>query len=173
MDELISERLILRKIVREDVPSIFNNWASDPEVTKFLTWPTHDSIEKTNKIMDFWMKDYQDPKTIRYGIVLKESNELIGMIDIVGYVNDNPEIGYCLSRKYWNKGYMTEALKALVEYLFSLGFTKVVIEADVNNIGSNRVIEKCGFSFTHQEYKEHCSRFKEEPVTVNWYEIVK
>jgi RimJ/RimL family protein N-acetyltransferase len=69
MDELISERLILRKIVREDVTSIFNNWASDPEVTKFLTWLPHDTIEKTNQIMDFWMKEYEDPKTIRYGIV--------------------------------------------------------------------------------------------------------
>lgn len=168
MDELISERLILRKIVREDVTSIFNNWASDPEVTKFLTWPPHDTIEKTNQIMDFWMKEYEDPKTIRYGIVLKESNELIGMIDVVGYVNDNPEIGYCLSRKYWNKGYMSEALDRLLKDLFSIGFKTIVIEADQNNIASNKVIEKCGFTFTHQETKLSSS-FKPYLVTVNWY----
>lgn len=68
---------------------------------------------------------------------------------------------------------MTEACKAFVKHLFDIGFSKVVIEADVRNIGSNRVIEKSGFSFAHKERKEHCSEFKPEPITVNWHEIVK
>lgn len=168
MDEIISERLILRKVVREDVNSIFNNWASDPEVTKFMTWLPHDSIETTNKIMDYWLEEYKNPKTIRYGIVLKESNELIGMIDVVHYVDGNPEIGYCLSRKHWNKGYMSEALDRLLKYLFSIGFKTVIIGAEQNNIASNKVIQKCGFTFTHQETKL-CSSFKPYLVTINWY----
>ena len=171
-DELITERLLLRKLKKDDVESIFYNWASDPEVSRYVTWPTHDNIEQTQQILDFWLKEYENPKTIRYGIVLKETGELIGAIDVVDYVDDNPEIGYCLSRKHWNKGYMSEACSALVEHLFAIGYQTIVIEADEDNIGSNRVITKCGFEFTHKETKQ-CSAFKPDVITVNWYKKSK
>ena len=168
IDELSTERLILRKLKKEDAESIFSNWASDPEVTKYVTWNAHSNVEQTKQIIDIWLKEYENPKTVRFGITLKGSGELIGTIDVVDYVDGNPEIGYCLSRKYWNKGYMTEACNALVNYLFAIGYKTVVIEADENNIGSNRVIEKCGFEFTHKETKQ-CSSFKPKIITVNWY----
>lgn len=66
------------------------------------------------------------------------------MIDVVGYHHDDPVIGYASARKYWNNGYMTEALRALKNELLEK-FAVIVIEADVNNIGSNRVIQKNGF----------------------------
>ena len=172
LDELSTERLVLRKLVIDDVNSIFNNWANDPEVTKYMTWEAHKSIEETKQILDIWLKEYKNPKTIRYGIVLKENNELIGAIDVVDYIDNNPEIGYCLSRKYWNKGYMTEACKAVVEYLFAIGYKTILIEADERNIGSNRVIEKVGFKYTNKETKL-CSSFKPDVITVNWYKIIK
>ena len=170
---LETERLLLRKPKIEDVKPMFNNWASDPEVTKYLTWPAHENIEVTKRVVDCWLKEEKDPKTIRFVITLKDNSEPIGSIDVVGYIEDNPEIGYCLSRKYWNHGLMTEACKAFVKYIFSKGFNKVLIKAVVENIGSNRVIEKCGFKFTHKEYREHQSAFKAEPVTINCYELVK
>ena len=172
LDELSTERLVLRKLVIGDANSIFNNWANDPEVTKYMTWKAHKSIEETKQILDIWLNEYKEPKTIRYGIVLKENNELIGAIDVVGYVDNNPEIGYCLSRKYWNKGYMTEACEAVVEYLFAIGYKTILIEADERNIGSNRVIEKVGFKYTNKETKP-CSSFKPDIITVNWYKIIK
>ena len=172
LDELSTERLVLRKLVIDDVNSIFNNWANDPEVTKYMTWKAHKSIEETKQILDIWLNEYKEPKTIRYGIVLKENNELIGAIDVVDYIDNNPEIGYCLSRKYWNKGYMTEACKAVVEYLFAIGYKTLLIEADERNIGSNRVIEKVGFKYTNKETKP-CSSFKPDIITVNWYKIIK
>lgn len=66
---------------------------------------------------------------------------------------------------------MTEACKAFSDYLFDIGFHTIVIEANVDNLASNRVIAKCGFVFTRQEKKEHCSAFKPEPIIVNWYEM--
>ena len=169
---LSTKRLILRRLTNEDANSIYNNWANDPEVTKYMTWNAHKSIEDTKQILAIWLKEYEEPKNIRYGIVLKENNELIGAIDVVGYVHNNPKIGYCLSRKYWNKGYMTEACEALVEYLFAIGYKTILIEADERNIGSNRVIEKVGFKFTNKETKP-CSSFKPDVITVNWYKIIK
>ena len=170
-DKLITERLVLRKLRKEDAESIFNNWASNPEVTKYVTWNAHTSIEQTKQILDIWLKEYQNPKTVRLGITLKDSDELIGAIDVVDYIDGNPEIGYCLSRKYWNKGYMTEACGAMMNYLFNIGYKTVVIEADENNVGSNKVIEKVGFEFTHKETKQ-CSSLKPEIITVNWYRKV-
>ena len=165
-----TERLILRKVRREDAEPMFRNWASDPEVTKYVTWPPHESIQTSNAVIQQWIKEENDPKTIRYMITTKESDEPIGSIDVVDYLDGAPEIGYCLSRKHWGKGYMTEACKAFIKYLMDIGFNKIVIEANVENLASNRVIQKCGFVFTHQEHKEHCSPFKPEPITVNWYE---
>jgi ribosomal-protein-alanine N-acetyltransferase len=124
-------------------------------------------------VVDNWLKEEKDPKTIRFIITLKDNDEPIGSIDVVGYIDDNPEIGYCLARKYWNQGLMTEACKALIKYLFDIGFKKIFIKAMVENIGSNKVIEKCDFKFTHREYREHQSAFKAEPATLNCYELVK
>ena len=170
-ERLKTKRLVLRKLTIDDATAMYEGWCSDPEVTKYLTWNHHKNIDETKAILSSWIKDYDSPDTIRYGICLKGSGKLIGSIDVVGYADGNPEIGYCLAKQYWNNGYMSEALSELIKYLFKIGFNKIVIEANINNIGSNRVIEKCGFKFTHKETKEHCSIFKPEPVTVNWYEI--
>lgn len=168
-----TRRLLLRKFEINDVEKMFSNWANDPEVTEYMTWLPHENIEITKSIINIWLEEYKNPNTYRYAITIKETGELIGSIDVVCYINGVPEIGYCLSRKYWNMGYMTEAAKAFIEYLFSKGFKEILIEADVRNIASNRVIEKCGFKFTHKEEKEHCSSFKPEPITVNWYKLTK
>ena len=170
---LVTERLLLRKVKIKDVEPMYNNWASDPEVTKYLTWLPHENIINTEAIVKEWIKQENDPKTIRYMITIKGNDEPIGSIDVVNYIDGAPVIGYCLSRQYWNKGYMTEACKTFAKYLFDIGFKRIVIEADVRNIGSNRVIEKCGFTFTHKEEKEHASQFKSYPITVNWYQITK
>ena len=172
-DFIETDRLILRKVKAEDAEPMFRNWASDPEVTKYVTWLPHEDIRVTKWIIQEWLKEESDPKTIRFMITAKESDEPIGMIDVVGYIDDAPEIGYSLSRKQWGKGYMTEACKAFMKYLFDIGFERIVIEADIRNPASNRVIEKCGFIFTGKEDKEHCSSLKPEPITVNWYEIRK
>ena len=168
-----TERLLLRKPRIEDAKPMFDNWANDPEVTKYLTWNPHENIEVTKMIINHWLDEEKDLKTVRFVITLKDSGEPIGSIDVVNYIDGSPEIGYCLSRKYWNKGLMTEACKAFSKYLFGKGFKKVLIKAVVENIGSNRVIEKCGFKFTHQEYLEHQSSFKPNPATVNCYELIK
>ena len=168
MNEFDSERLSFRRIRPEDSKRIFECWASDEEVTKYVTWPAHKNVETTEYVVDMWLKEYDDPACYRYGIELKETGGLIGMIDIVGYIDGKPEIGYVLGRAFWNRGYMTEALRAMTEYLFSGGFDTILIEADERNIGSNSVIRKNGFVFTHQETRP-CSSFKPELVTVNWY----
>lgn len=142
-----TERIILREFKLGDEYEMFSNWANDPEVVKYLTWPIHENIEVTRSIIQSWVNQYQDPKTIRFGITLKDTGELVGGIDVVNYFDGVPEVGYCLAKKCWNKGIMTEVFSAFRDYLFTLGFKKITIRAEVENIGSNRVIQKCGFKF--------------------------
>ena len=174
MTKIVTDRCVLRKVREDDAEAMFNNWANDKEVTKFLTWPTHENIEVSRQIINRWLEEEKDPKTVRFVITLKDVDEAIGSIDIVNYDKEgNPEIGYCLSRKYWNQGLMSEICKEFVNHLFDLGFKKVLIRADENNIGSNRVIEKNGFKFVKKERLEHQSAFKPEPAILNCYEIAK
>jgi len=172
-DKLVTERLILRKLRKDDAEAMYNNWCNDPEVAKYTLWVAHENVEVTKMLVDMWLKEYQDPKTIRFVITLKDKDEPIGSIDVVHYRDGLPEVGYCLSKKHWGNGIMTEACKAFIDYLFELGFPKILICVDARNIASNKVIEKCGFTFTHEESIKHRSPVGPESVIVNWYELAK
>ena len=166
---LETERLILRPFRESDAHDMFYGWTNDPEVTKYLTWNTHQTIEETQYVLDMWVKEYEDPKRINFAIELKDGNRLIGGTDVVGYEEGSPVIGYNLSRRYWNKGYMTEACKCVLEYLFSIGYSRVIIEADVDNTGSNKVIQKCGGVLY-----DTCEKYvpmKDKTVLVNKYSV--
>ena len=144
---LETERLILRPFSMDDAEAMFTGWASDSEVTEYLTWPPHESIDVTKSVLAGWVSEYEKPERLNFGIELKESGRLIGGIDVVGYmggVDGTPVIGYVSAKEFWGNGYMTEACKCLLKYLFDKGYNEVRIDAMVENAGSNRVIQKCG-----------------------------
>ena len=168
---LETDRLRLRPFRLDDAEAMFSRWASDDEVTKYLTWPTHKSVEDTKALLARWVAEYERPERLNFAIELKEEgNKLIGGIDVVHYDEGMPVIGYNLSRAYWGRGIMTEACRRVLDYLFSQGFEAVKIDAIAENIGSNRVIRKCGGELVKTE-TEHL-KLKDKDVTVNRY-IVK
>lgn len=173
MKELETERLRLRYINENDAENIFYGWANDPEVTKYLTWYNHESVDQTNMILALWLPLYEDSDTYRWGIERKEDGALMGMIDVVEYIDGNPVIGYCSGKKYWGNGYMTEACKAVINVLFNDGYSSIFIEAVDKNIGSNRVIEKCGFKFIGKKEGKLSEWKPDQIVTVNQYRIDK
>lgn len=157
MKELRSERLILRALRPEDADSIFKNWAGDPDVTRYLGWYPHGHAGVTRTVLEKWMEEYartEGEKVWRYGIELLETGELIGMIDVVGYHHGNPVIGYASGKRFWGHGYMTEALKMLVQELREAGYEALVIMACEENAASNRVIEKAGFTYVFSERRK-------------------
>ena len=114
-----TRRLVLRRFTLSDAEPMYRNWASDPEVTRYLLWPAHESEEETKGILKGWIAAYEKPEKYEWCIELKEIGEAIGSIGVVA-VNEkvqSMEVGYCLSCDYWNKGIMSEALEAVVEYL--------------------------------------------------------
>ena len=142
-----TERLLLRKFKSDDAGQVFNNWAKDPDNVKYLTWKAHEKIGDTLDIINKWIDGYKNKDFYRWCITLKETGEVIGGIDVVDIIEfrSTCEIGYVLSKKYWNNGFMTEALRAVINYLFgSVGFNRIQLLHLVDNPASGKVMIKCG-----------------------------
>ena len=144
---LETKRLILRKFTADDAEDMFANWASDPEVTRFLTWPAHSSADVTRSVLNDWISRYPDGGFFNWAIEWKETGSVIGNIAVVRLEEaiDEAELGYCLGRAYWGRGIMPEALRAVIGYLFdTVGISRITAGHDVNNPKSGRVMEKAG-----------------------------
>lgn len=140
-----TNRLILRKITMNDSNDLFINWGSDIKTNEFLTFKCHESEDTTKKMINYWLKKYQN-NGYEWGIELKDTKEVIGIISAdTSYKYSTIEIGYSISSKYWNNGYTTEAIKEIINYLFKECNYKI-IEAIIpsDNIASIKVAEKCG-----------------------------
>ena len=146
-----TDRLILRPFTMADAEPMFRNWASDDEVTKHLTWPTHGSVEITSMVLSDWTSHYGEPDFYNWAIVLKENGpEPIGNISVV-HVKDSTlcaTMGYCMSRAHWRRGIMAEALTALIAFLFDeVGCNRIEADHDIENPASGRVMQKAGMTF--------------------------
>jgi len=149
--QIETERLILRKLTVNDAEEAYNNWCSSYNVSKYVMWKKHENVEETKKLFSAWEKEYEDLTTFRWIVELKDTNEIIGTIDVASkrYLPFGTcEIGYCYGEKFWGKGYGTEALKAVIKYLFEECDAEVIY-ADFmkNNPGSGKVMEKSGMTF--------------------------
>ena len=96
---LETDRLILRRYQAEDYKAMYKNWASDPQVTKYLMWPTHPNEEVSKSVTEDWVTNYSNEKYYNWAIVLKElGDEPIGNIAVVDMneLAESVHIGYCL-----------------------------------------------------------------------------
>ena len=142
-----THRLVLRPFTIDDADDMFSNWASDPEVTRFLTWPPHSSADVTRLVLGSWVSRYGDGGYFQWAIEWKETGTVIGSIAVVKLEEaiESAEIGYCLGRKFWGRGIMPEALRAVMDFLFdTVGLNRITAGHDVNNPKSGRVMEKAG-----------------------------
>ncbi|MBE5837913.1 GNAT family N-acetyltransferase [Butyrivibrio sp.] len=145
-----TERLILRQFNSEDADAMFKNWANDEEVTKYLTWPPHGTVDVTTEILKQWVDSYKDEKYYQWAIVLKEIDEPIGSISAVGMKEsiNMIHIGYCIGRCWWNQGITSEALKAVIDFFFDkVEANRIESRHDVNNPHSGMVMKKCGMKY--------------------------
>jgi len=143
-------RLILRQARREDAEPMFRNWASDSEVTKFLTWPVHSNIAVTETVIASWVLEYEKENYYQWMIELKEIGQPIGTISVVrqNHRVEEAEIGYCIGSRWWHQGIMSEALSAVIEYLFTeVGMNRISARHDPNNPHSGGVMRKCGMKY--------------------------
>ena len=111
---LHTERLILRRFTVADAEDMFHNWASDENVTRFLTWQPHESVDFTRQLLVGWVEAYDSVKA--YNWAIQFNGKVIGGISVVRMSDtcEYAELGYCLGRDYWNKGIMSEAANAVL-----------------------------------------------------------
>jgi ribosomal-protein-alanine N-acetyltransferase len=143
---LETTRLVLRGITQEDAPEIFKNF-SDPEITKWFFEEPLTELIQVQEIIAKFNQSFTEMNGLTWAIILRENGEFIGTC---GYDNletsHHGEIGFDLSKDYWGKGLMTEALSAILDYGFAqLDFSRVEADIFSNNLRAKRVLEKLGF----------------------------
>jgi RimJ/RimL family protein N-acetyltransferase len=169
-----TKRLILRKPRMEDATAIFEGYAQDPEVTRYLTWKPHQNIRDTEQFLLACRRLWREEKDFAYAITIKEDDRAIGMFAL-HQLKLKIEVGYALARPYWGKGCMTEALCAVIDWAFTQPeIFRVQAFCDVDNIGSARVMEKAGMQREGvlRRYVIH-PNLSDEPRDVYLYAIVK
>lgn len=164
--ELVTDRLLLRRLLPQDAEMMYENWASDPEVTRFLRWEPHRNALQTVGLLAAWATLYPNPDYYQWAIVEKATGQVFGSISIFNAALGAPEqkaawpeldtsggvweVGYCIGRKWWNKGFTTEALKAVVDYWFRNTDSNLLCCCYAKkNPASGRVMQKAGFVYHH------------------------
>lgn len=148
IENLVSNRLLLRVFTLNDKENLYNNWGTDEEINKYMLWKNYKSIEDAENSIKYYIECYNNNSSFRqYAIELKDTNELIGQVSFdVSKRHESAEIAYLMSRKFQNKGYMKESLKLLTNYLFKeIGVTKITAEVMLENVSSIKLLERIGF----------------------------
>lgn len=171
-----TKRLILRKYNINDADDMFNNWTSDEEVSKFLAWRPHKSVEETKSILESWISEYENMDKYHWGIEMRSSNQVIGDIAVFNLKEKHSscEIGYCLSRQFWNMGIMTEAMAGVIDFLFKeVRLNRIVAMHNVDNIKSGKVMIKSNMKYEGTLREANRLRDKDGFYNLAVYSILK
>ena len=169
-----TDRLLLRRFAMKDASSVFHNWASDIEISRYMRWAPHGNMEETKKVIHGWIDSYYKKSFYQWAITLKGIEEPIGAIGLF-IVNENDlcgDVGYCISKEYWGQGITTDALKAIISFAFDrIGFNRIETYHSIHNPASGRVMQKAGMTFegiAKQKYRS-ISGFEDS----NMYAIIR
>lgn len=146
MKTIYSERLSLQEVSQKDAESLFHIW-SNPEITKFMNIPAMTNVNQAMEMIQLFESLSREKKGNRFTISLTETNTVIGScgFNYLDYENDRGEIGYELDKEYWGQGYMTEALKTLMQVGFSqFNLNRIEAKVEPQNVASQYVLKKIG-----------------------------
>ncbi len=144
---LTSDQLLYCKPTLEDSYDIFSSYASDPKVTQYTTWKHHKSVQETEMFLNTCIRQWD--KNEAFNVLLRhvQTNNVIGMIRYIRN-GEAMQVGYVIARRYWNQGYATEAVRRVIEYVFTFRKINAVTSfCDIENRASARVLEKIGMRF--------------------------
>jgi [ribosomal protein S5]-alanine N-acetyltransferase len=142
-----TERLVLREYVADDIDAV-HAYASDPAVVEFMLWGPNTPDETAQFVERAIQCSTERPRTtFGLALTLRDGGTLLGGcgLHIREPAHSAAEIGYCLARPAWGRGYATEAAGALLEFGFvQLGLHRIYAMCDTRNVASSRVLAKCG-----------------------------
>lgn len=141
-----AKRLHLRKLTMRDANDIFE-YSKDPLVAEHVLWDAHRSVSDSKGYLRWMIRKYRFGEPSSWGIALNENDKVIGTIGFMWIQPENSaaEVGYSLARAHWNKGYMTEALHAILDYGFNqMHLNRIEAMHETSNPASGAVMRKCG-----------------------------
>ncbi|MBR5751943.1 MAG: GNAT family N-acetyltransferase [Clostridia bacterium] len=148
MPEIETESLLLRRMEMRDAQDMYE-YSRDPLVAKHVLWDAHTSVSDTKSYLRYMLRKYRAGEPSSWCIVEKSTGKVVGTIGYMWYQKDNSacEVGYSLARRCWNRGYMTQALNAVLDYTFrELGINRVEAQHETDNGASGAVMRKCGMT---------------------------
>ena len=152
MPRLKTERLLLREVCSDDTEAVFNCWMQDENVSRYMWWKASSNICEARSFVEYELGNLENDHWDRWMIVLKETRELIGTCLL--FFNDEEghwDISYNLGTPFWGKGYITEAMHAVMRYAVSeLGIQEITTSYAAENPASGRVLQKLGFTFVRE-----------------------
>ena len=158
-----TQRLILRKITSDDYGMIFK-FMSDPEITKYEDWIPHESIDYTGGFISWLTNDYKDDRIYCWGIQLGE--DIIGFVMVIDVNEWSGSITYYLNKEYWSNGYATEAVNAILGFMFrEVGMDRIVAKHSIKNIASGKVLKK-----TNMRYRGHVKEYEYYSSKKEWHD---
>ena len=161
--EIKTERLLLRKIQPEDIEMI-HTWMNDPEIVKYEDWKPHESADYTRGFISYLTGDYESEATYCWGIQLDE--EIMGFAMVVDVNEWSGTIAYYLKKDCWSKGYATETVNSIMNYMFlEVGLDRIVAKHSIKNIASGKVLQKVGM-----RYRGHVKEFEYYTNKSEWHD---
>lgn len=146
-ERFLTPRLRLRRPALSDAAAMFEGWARDPEVTRYLVWRPHADIADSEAHIRRCLAGWASGEAFVWFIEERISGTLIGSIAARNQEH-GINLGYLLARSAWGKGYMVEAVESVTRWFLSQpAVERVWATCDVENAASARVLEKAGFDF--------------------------
>ena len=137
-------RLQLRQAKMDDAEEIFANYAQDKEVTRYLTWQPHKTIEDTHVYLQYCTNGWDQGKAFPWVIIRKEDKKLIGSVELT-IAGHKAELGYVLAQAAWGQGFMSEAAKPAIQWFQAQdNIHRIWALCDLENKASARVLDKLG-----------------------------
>jgi ribosomal-protein-alanine N-acetyltransferase len=140
-----TERLLLRKPTLGDAQTIFERYSSDPQVTRYMSWPTHRTVADTCAFLAWSESDWELWPAGSYLIFSRENDTLLGGTGLTFKTPTFAATGYVLALDAWGRGYATEALRAMVDLAQPMGVKRLEAVCHAEHRASAHVMEKCGF----------------------------
>lgn len=159
--EINTDRLCLKRIIPADSVQMYNNFARDDRVSRYMSWDSFKSVEDVEKWLYEWQEEYKKDDTYYWGMYLKSSNELIGTIYLLteGRIAKVGSLSYCLGYNYWGKGYTCEAVKSIIDFAFNkVDYNRIEAFYAKSNTQSARVMQKAGMKLDGT-LRQRCKTF--------------
>ena len=137
--------MLLRKPRTTDAAPMFEAYAQDPAVTRYLVWHPHADIAETRTVIDRFLARWEKAEEFCWFLFTKDTGEMIG--SIAARAEDSGfNLGFVVARAHWGRGYMPEAITAVVQWAFTQpSVSRVSAACDIENHASARALEKAGF----------------------------